>query len=234
MRPWHYSRNVVMTALLLMLTLVSACGSLPLGLGPSPEPLTLYFAYRQGIVNYKPLLEAFHAQNPTITVEAVELDRFGNSMESAIRNDKRIDLFRDDRRALQDAQAGLLSPLTELIRDDWDSIRDDYFKGTWNALSIRGQQWGIPASVDLLVSYINKDQSAALKIAEPAANWNLQDFLELANKMNYPEGAPYEKSVKLFGFCTVPDSIDPVVFCYARGGKIVDSLTDPTDRKSVV
>ena len=213
---------------MLLMALACACGGPGLMPVATPEPVTLRFAFREGMVDYTPLLTAFQEKNPLITVEVVEVDRFdGGSMESVVK-DRDVDVFRDDRRALEDAKAGLLTPMVDLQRDEWSSIRDDYYKGTWEALSLQGQQWGVPAGLDMLVAFVNKDQLAALKLAEPPGDWALLDLLDLASKMNYPEGLPYNESAKLFGCCTGPDGIDPVVFVYLHGGKIVDSLTNPT------
>jgi len=82
--------------------------------------------------------------------------------------------------------------------------------------------------MDLTVTYLNKDHLAALNVAEPPADWTLDDFLALTQKVNYPDGSAALTVPHLFGFCSTPQSTDPVLFVYLHGGRIVDDLTNPT------
>jgi len=226
MRPLPHPVRAVICALLVSLLLPSGCRPKTVA-GPTRAPVTLRFAYRQHTVDMRPLLDDFHAKYPWITVEAKEMERWGDQLDLAV-TDSTIDIFRGGREGLAYAQRGLIKPLDDLQLGDWASIRGDYLEGTWEALSIQGQQWGIPAGVDPLTIYVNLDQAKALKVSVPESTWSLFDFLELVTKLNYPDGLPHNKSAKLFGFCTTPESIDPVTFIYLHGGRIVDDLNSPS------
>lgn len=211
--------------IMLSLALLIGCASSPLS--SAPEPVTLHFGYREYVVEMEPLIEAFREEYPHITIEPVEVERYGNEIESLVRSGE-LDIFREDRSALGFAKEDLIRPLDEVQLSDWADTRDDYLSGSWEALSIAGQQWGIPASVDVLVVYANSDHMRAVGVEPPQTPWSLFEFLELANQLNYPEGTPYDPSTSVFGLCTTPADIDPIIFIYLQGGQIVDDLNNPT------
>jgi ABC-type glycerol-3-phosphate transport system substrate-binding protein len=202
-----------------------AAGCAPGNIGPTPSPITLRFAYRQQGAEMEALLKQFTEQHSWINVEPVEIVRAGDDMRSYVAN-REIDLFRDSREALTYIDENLLKPLDDVQLADWADIRDDYYKGAWEALAIQGQQWGIPAGLDIYVAFVNVDQANALSVQLPGNDWTLYDFEELVNKMNYPEGLP-GSSARLYGFCTAAAGMDPVVFIYLHGGQIVDDLNAP-------
>ncbi|MBC7235850.1 MAG: extracellular solute-binding protein [Chloroflexi bacterium] len=213
--------------LLLILALVAGCVP-KLAEMPTPEPITLRFAYRQNTVELQSLFDRFHERYPWITIEPVETDRFGNAGMDTLLRASTVDIFRDSRDALQYAAEGMLKSLDDIQLGDWASIRDDYYKGAWEGLAIGGQQWGIPAGLDMLVTYINMDQARALAARVPDAQWTLLDFMELTTALNYPEGLP-NADAKLFGFCTTPQGVDAIVFTYLHGGRIVDDINAPSE-----
>ncbi len=220
-------RAVTMGLVILSLMLVVGC--MPEGVfGPTAEPITIRFAYLKETVDLKTQFAAFHEKYPSITVEAVEVERFGGGQFDAYIRAGNIDVFRTDRGGLQYVRENMLKPLDDVQLGDWAGIRDDYFKGTWEGLSIQGQQWGIPAGLDMMVMYVNLDQAQALNVALPTGKWSLMTLNELAIKMNYPDGLPNAPGNKLFGLCTNMRDIDPVIFVYLHGGRIVDDLNNPS------
>ena len=127
------------------------------------------------------------------------------------------------------APQGVLRRLDGIQLGDWSDIRDDYYKGTWEGLAIEGEQWGVPAALDTMVCYVNMDRARALGVEVPdTGDWTLFDFTELAIKMTPPEASYQGEGGHSFGFCTVADSYDPIVFIYLHGGKIVDNINVPT------
>ncbi len=213
---------------LFMILLVGCAGSPSSRTEPTLQPVTLRFAYTKDEVNYAPLLEDFQEQYPRIKIEPIEVEQFGGAgMEQTVRVIG-VDIYQDDRRALQDAKEGLLMPVGDLLEAQWSPIEDDYYPGTWEAFALDGQQWGVPAGMDLTVAYVNKDHLDALNVAEPPTDWTVDDFLVLTQKVNYPDGSPQLTVPHLFGFCSTPESMDPVLFVYLNGGRIVDDLTNPT------
>ncbi|MBM3189151.1 MAG: extracellular solute-binding protein [Chloroflexi bacterium] len=191
------------------------------------EPVTLRFAFRQHTVQLDALFQAFHEKYPWITIEPVEANRWGTEITTLVEAGN-VHMLMEGREALQLADRGLIRPLDEIQLGDWAGIRDDYIKGSWEGLAVGGQQWGIPAGVDMLVVYVNMEQARALRAPVPDEGWTLFDFLELANAMNFPEGLPHASSARMFGFCTTPQDLDPVIFVYLHGGGIVDDLYTPT------
>jgi len=221
-RLTHFAAALLATALLLS-------GCIPkIAAKPTRTPVTLRFGFREHTVDLENLFAKFHEENPWITIEPVPLNRFNyGDMRTAV-SAGNLDLFKDTTGALAMAQDGLLHQLDDMQVAAWNEIRNDYYDNTWEALTIDGQLWGIPAALDMMVAYANMDQAKALNVDVPQGDWTLFDFVDLASQMNYPEGTPYSSSVKLFGLCTDPRQIDPVIFVYLYGGTIVDDLNNPT------
>jgi ABC-type glycerol-3-phosphate transport system substrate-binding protein len=210
---------------LALLLIVAGCGP-RLEPIPTPEPITLRVAYRQHTVELQGLFERFQEQYPWITVQAVETERWGD-LQTLVRAGN-ADIVRDRRDILELAGEGLIRTLDDIQLGDWAGIREDYFRGAWEGLSVDGQQWGIPAGLDMLVTYVNLDQSQALNVRLPGEDWTLFEFLDLTMGLNYPLGLP-QSSTRLFGFCTTPESVDPVLFVYLHGGGIVDDINSPKE-----
>ncbi len=224
--PIKRALHHVLLCIISLLALLLAWGCAPqMAMGPTPEPVTLRMAYREHTRQLQPLIADFHEKYPWITVEVREVERFGNEIDLLMRTGE-LDIFIEGQQALAYAQGGLLKPLDDIQLGEWAGIRQDYYKGTWEGLQIQGQQWGIPAGLDMMVVYANVDQAEALQIDLPSEAWTLEDFLEFSLKMNYPQRLPHTSS-RLFGYCTTSQSIDPIVFIYLHGGKIVDDLNAP-------
>ena len=217
---------IILTALLALLT-CAACEP-KFAMAPTPDPVTIRFGYREHTVQLETLFQAFHERYPWVTIEPVQANRWGSDMDNYIKAGA-VDVFRDSSTSLRYAREGMIRSFDDIQLSDWAEIRDDYYRGAWEGLSISGQQWGIPAGLDVLVAYVNMDQATALKVDVPDANWSRFEFLDLANELNYPQGLPHASSVSLFGFCTTPQSIDPIVFIYSHGGRIVDDLSSPKE-----
>ena len=215
--------------LLLVLTAtLAASGCAPrIAYAPTSEPITLRFAFREQTLEMDRAVQAFQERYPWITIEIVEAQRFGDQLGAMIEA-ANIDIIRDGREALEYAQNGLLRPLDEVQLGDWSNIRDDYFPGAWEGLVVQGQQWGIPAGLDMLVMYVNMDQATALKAPVPESDWGLIEFLQLTTALSFPEGLPQAPDARLFGFCTDPQNIDSVAFVYLMGGAIVDDINAPS------
>ena len=193
------------------------------------EPITLRFGYREGVVAPDQLLDLFEQRNPGITIERVELPRFNNGTLATRLRAGEIDVFQDSRDALGYARQGLIIPLQDPLPQEWEEIRDDFYPGSWEALEVEGQQWGIPAGLDLYVFYINMTAMDALGLEMPPTDWRLVDLVLFADQLNYPDRSASPTSGPLFGFCTDPDGFDPLIFIYMHGGSIVDDINNPTE-----
>jgi len=223
MRNWLHRGTVILTLACLLAT--AGCDVI---LPPKVEPITLRFAYREGVVSPDYLLDQFEQRNPGITIERIKLPRFdNNALATRLRADE-IDVFQDSRDALSYAQQGLIIPLQDILPQEWEEIRDDYYPGTWEALNVAGQQWGIPAGLDVYTFYANATAMEALGVDRPPSDWRLVDLVMFADQLNYPDRATSPTNQPLFGFCTDPDGYDPLVFIYMHGGTIVDDINTPT------
>jgi ABC-type glycerol-3-phosphate transport system substrate-binding protein len=212
----------------LVASLLSATGC-DVILPPQMEPITLRFAYREGVVAPDQLLDLFEQRNPGITIERVELPRFNNGTLATQLRAGEIDVFQDSRDALSYARQGLIIPLQDLLPQEWQEIRDDFYPGSWEALEVEGQQWGIPAGLDLYIFYINKTAMDALGLEMPPTDWRLVDLVLFADQLNFPDRSASPTGGPLFGFCTDPDGFDPLIFIYMHGGSIVDDINNPTE-----
>ena len=226
MRVGRRTAVIVLCAILLSIPCLAGCEP-RVEYVSSKQPVTLRFLVREQTAVMETLVAEFHARYPWITVEMVRAEQFSNQMDALIQTGD-IDIFRDGREGLLYAEQGLLAPLDEVQLGDWSGIHDDYYPGAWEGLRLNGQQLGIPAGLDLLVTYVHLDHANALKVAIPDVNWTNLEFLELVTKLNYPEGLPNTESAKLFGFCSDPRGVDPLVFIYSHGGTVVDSITAPS------
>ncbi|MBC7239467.1 MAG: extracellular solute-binding protein, partial [Chloroflexi bacterium] len=155
----------ILAGILMALLPLSAC--VPKMAMPASEQVTLTVAYRGERPEMKALFERFTQAHPNIKVQAIEVTGPGADLRRTVAASE-VDLFRDTRDSLSYyISSNLIRPLDEMQLMDWADIREDFFPGTWEALISGGQQWGIPAGLDVLVTYINLDQANALGVAVP-------------------------------------------------------------------
>ncbi len=225
----HVSRTLRHASWLLALCLLLTTTGCRLIMPPTPEPVVLRVAYREHTVALKPLLDAYQRENPEITIEVVELPRYGNAeLNRALENDD-VDVILSDRGILSHVRAGRLLPLQDLLGEDWYGIYDDYYNGAWEGLQVQGAQYGIPAGLDTFALYLNLDATEALGLTPPEPDWTTFDLLSLAVNLNYPDGAPGSDLGPIYGFCTAWDDYDPIVFTYLLGGRIADDVNTPSE-----
>jgi ABC-type glycerol-3-phosphate transport system substrate-binding protein len=117
--------------------------------------------------------------------------------------------------------------LDEIILGDAGFPRQDIVKGAMEALRYQGIQRGLPAGLDFVVAYYNAERLKIAKATPPSPDWNLDDFLALALAINHTEGMTSQAEF-VYGFCSEPESGDPLYLAYLFGGSVVDSLTEPS------
>ncbi len=196
----------------------------------SSGPVVLRIAYRPSVVDLKPLLEEYERANPAITIEAFELDGSNfPSLQDEMQKGK-IDIVREYRSTLYTlVRNGTFEPLQGWVESsDWGKIRDDYFTGTWEGLQVDGEQYGIPAGLDMYVAYANLSAFDAAGVEPPVDDWTLDDLLSKAVAVNQPEGRPGESEGIVYGFGTYYMSADPIIITYLHGGALVDDFSNPT------
>ena len=220
------SRMRAIGALLTFSIVLSGCAAgMPFA---RSEPITLRYVYQGATPEIEALLAEYHELYPDVTVELLGPDTEDGALTQGVLNGN-IDLIRSGAEALGYADRGLLLPLDDLQLDDWADVREDYFGGLWESLSVAGEQYGIPAGLDTVVTFVNMQALEALDETLPAPDvpWDNYAFLDLATRLNHPEGLPGDPSQSVYGFCSDHQQLDPFIFVYANGGSIVDNLQDP-------
>lgn len=211
--------------LLLALTLLASlpgCAGLPFGV--KVEPVKLRFAYMENAADYAPLADAFHKENPHITVELVPVPLAGNSVRSLATYASQADAIRLPSMVIQEEVAQVLLPLDTMISADLEFPQAELFPNTLESLRLDGKQVAIPAGINPYVFFYNTERFAAAGVQPPTANWTIEDFVNIAMSMNSPD----KTGGVTFGFCTYPTFMDSIMFSYLFGGGILDDLYQPT------
>ncbi len=205
---------------------VPACSLSPAPPTPTPVPVTLRFAFRENVADYTALADQFHQLHPGVVVELVSIDPYERDPQATI-DDLDVDVVRWGQDYLTPDRAEQLLPLDEIILGDNGFPRQDMVKGTLEVLQYKGIQRGLPAGLDFVVAYYNAERLKNARATPPNPDWDLDDFLALAKAINHTEGASSQAEF-VYGFCSEPESGDPLYLAYMAGGRVVDSLTDPS------
>ncbi len=216
-------RLLIVPLLLVLIVSVVGCGRKRAA--PTPESVTLRFAFRKNIADYETLAGEFHRQYPNITVELVPIDPFRGGGVKTI-DGMQIDVVRWNQDYLTPERQEQVLPLDEIISADTRFPRQDIFQEAMTALQRRGAQLGIPAGIDFLVAYYNVRRFQTVGATPPTPDWTLDDFLAAAVAVHNTQGASTQADFT-YGFCSEPDSGDPIFFTYMFGGRLVDDLLEP-------
>ncbi len=198
-------------ALLVLATILSGCA---LGGTPPPEPVSINFAIEDGErEEYAKFIEPFNKVHPEITVNlqggrGTDTDCFvGDSLNIA-----------------GDIASGALVALDPFFDQDQELRPDDFYPGAVNVLNTQGKTWGIPAGIDPLVFYYNKEMFDQAGLSYPQPGWTWDDFLTDAMALSNPDE-------KIFGYAmplNQQDAFDVALFIYQHGGRVLDDLNNPT------
>jgi ABC-type glycerol-3-phosphate transport system substrate-binding protein len=222
--PGGWKRLLALLVLAVSLA-APACSLSPAPPTPTPVPVTLRFALRKNVADYTALASQFHQLHPGVVVEVVPIDPFERDPLATI-DDLNIDVVRWGQNYLTADRAEQLLPLDEIILGDPNFPRQDLVKGAMEALRYKGIQRGLPAGLDFVVAYYNAERLKIAGAAPPGPDWNLDDLVALAKEINHTEGL-YTQAEFAYGFCSEPESGDPLYLAYLFGGGVVDSLTAP-------
>jgi multiple sugar transport system substrate-binding protein len=203
------------TAYLLALVL-SGCQDSEIG--PTPEPVTITFVYPSYDTEfYRALVSEFNASYPQIAVELQPV-RGGNyevdpqAVDVFIATPYQVTAFQE--------QGDILN-LSPIIENDLLFDSPDFQPGVLEAFSNEAGVWAVPAGVDPLVMYYNKGLFDEAGATYPWNGWAWEDFLDAALAVT-------DRETNTFGYISTPDSADPLLFIYQHGGRILDSLEQPT------
>ncbi len=188
---------------------------------PTPEPATVTFVYpSDALTAHFQALEAEFETDHT----GVDVVLRASSPYNYLTGSSRADVLMIDQLAIAEAaQAGLIRPIDPLVQEDLTLDREAFYPGTLDALTWRGQLWGLPADVDPWVLYFNRDLFDAAGLAHPSPSWTWDDFLEAAVMLTDLSGAQ-----PVYGFLGDMGRADFLPMVYQNGGTLVDNLVAPT------
>lgn len=213
-------RKLILALLAVWLVSCTGCAGLISNPVPTPEPVTLRFIFpRQAQqARYLQAAEAFHAKYPYITVE---VERSGNIVRSI--NSGGVDVAEAEQfdypTLLQREAIQELSPFLNVSKD---FPVEDYYPKLWEVYREQDRTWGIPANVDPMVLFYNKDLLDLAGATYPQAGWTWNDFLITAQKLSE------DPLVAQNAFLPDPYGIGLWAFIYQGGGQLVDNMEKPT------
>ena len=186
---------------------------------PTPEPVSITFAYPEAdSQTYQQLLVEFAELYPHITVELrpKSYDMLGGISAGD------ADVFVSSQFALTWLQGeNRILNLTPLMEQDESFDRSDFYPGTLELYTRQGETWAIPAGVDIMVMYTNRDLFEAGGVLEPMNGWTWDEFYATALALRDP-------TADVYGYASSLDLFDPLTFIYQHGGRIFDDLENPS------
>jgi ABC-type glycerol-3-phosphate transport system substrate-binding protein len=198
--------------LLALLSLLSGC----LKVAPTSETVRISFAHPSSDSDaYQQWVEQFNEIYPYITVELrpQRYDMLGGL------NPGTADVYITSQFAMGSLQGNLLD-LTPFMEQDDALGLSDFYPGTIGVYMREGKLWAVPAGIDLMVMYYNKDLFDQYAVPYPQAGWTWYDFLHTATELRNPDA-------NVFGYGPNYEMFDPLVFIYQHGGRIFNDLKDP-------
>lgn len=184
------------------------------------EPVTISFAFpMEDRDYYQAAVEQFNKDHPKITIE---LESSSGDLLGGI-NPGEADTFVTSQFAqLWLRDRNMVLNLSSLADQDSDFDLDDFYRGIPGLFTERGKLWGIPAGMDVMVMYYNRELFERYGAPLPEPGWTWNDFLQAAAMIRDP-------SADVFGYTTVNPVFDAMAFIYQHGGRLFDDLQDPTE-----
>ncbi len=189
---------------------------------PTPEPVTISYAFSKTDTEYyQRMLQKFNEIYPYITVELKPkrsdlLGGIGAGDADTFVSSQFAQIWLKEQNQILD-----LTPFTE---QDETLNSADFYPGAMGLYTSEGRTWGIPASVNLMVMFYNRDLFDQYNAAYPQVGWNWDDFLAAAMTIRDPETGT-------FGYMGHEGNsavFDALTFIYQHGGRIFDDLQHPT------
>ena len=212
-------------AALMLTVLLNGCAALQPAT-PTPQPVTVNFAYDGKASDYQALADQFQKLNPGVTIKLTPITSGEYRGLEGLTN-TRADVIRWDASLMSSDTLPSLMKLDDILAISSNFNRDDMVPGSLEALQTQGAQYGIPAGINPVVMYASPKHFAAANVDLPTPGWNLDDLIAIGSKVNAQDG-PLSDPNYAVGLCTQTFSYDPVVFTYLFGGNIFDRLPNPT------
>jgi len=186
-------RHLLPTRRALMASALSAAFLLP-GYAMAQDAVTLRFATTEDPTRMQPVIDAFMANNPAVTIihESIPFDDFNNVLQARIgQGDSTPDVFTADMPAVSAlVQRGFLADLTDMVGD----ISDLHLPASMEAVTVDGRIWALPVSTSSMLMYYNADLLEAAGIPlpgrTPADRLTWEQVVELG-RQSQAAGAPW-------------------------------------------
>ncbi len=186
-------RHIKPTRRALMASALSAAVLLP-GLALAQDAVTLRFATTEDPTRMQPVIDAFMAANPGVTIlhESIPFDDFNNVLQARIgQGDSTPDVFTADMPAVSAlVQRGFLADLTDKVGD----ISALHLPASLEAVTVNGRIMALPVSTSSMVMYYNVDLLNAAGIPlpgrTPADRLTWEQVVELGRQAQ-GAGAPW-------------------------------------------
>lgn len=202
--------QISLAVCLLLTPFLSGCATAT----PPPDPVTITFAHANtpgADGYYQQLIAKFNESYPYITVELAQPG-----------TEDLPDVFMADQfstRYLR--EEGYILSLDPFIEQDTSFDLSDYYAGAVDLFSADGQLWAIPAGVQIMVMYYNKDVFDQYGVAYPEIGWTRDDFVNALTALSDP-------SANVYGYGVLLDSLDALAFVVGHGGRFFDDPVNPT------
>jgi len=133
------------------------------------------------------LAGVFSEANPGLKVTIRRLDQ-GRNFYSEIAG---ADCFAGRNMSMNNRLSTVARPLDALFDLDPELSPEDFYPATTSALTYQGQLLGIPGWIQVQLIEYNRDLFMATGVADPAMDWTLAQFLEIAQIMTDPAAEQY-------------------------------------------
>lgn len=195
-------------------------------LAPASEPVMLTLACPEGYAGrYESLLQGFEEQHPEINVEIRSIP--WRALDDL--DEDGLDVLVVPLWFIYNFQSqGALLNLDPFVKEDRTLEAQDFYPGTLELFNIENHTWGVPAGIDLLVMFYNRDLFDLNNLPYPQPGWTHNDFLEAAAAISDPEAGIYGYVPMASGFAGNVSYFDAALFIYLRGGRLFDDLKEPT------
>lgn len=209
----------VVLALVLSMSLLAGCGAAPASTAASAapsastataNPINLKWALWDidATTYYQPLIDAYQAKNPNVTIEMVDLGSTDYMTVLATQlsggaDDLDVITVKDIPGYANLVNLGMLEPLNDKITTDIN-----LYGGTPEQITVDGNLYALPFRSDFWIVYYNKDLFDKASVEYPTNDMTLDEYDALARKMTSGEGADkvygahyhtWRSAVQLFG-----------------------------------
>ncbi|MGE5530848.1 MAG: ABC transporter substrate-binding protein [Bacteroidota bacterium] len=212
--------------LLLLLPLVSL---LPLVTGcrgerPAPDSVVLMLpATGQELQVWQDAIDAFtEASKIKVTLQSQAEGDYYAKLQKLIAGGSAPDLVAvDSTRFPELLAAGSLEPIDQFIRSQEELRLSDFYPWAIHSFQSQGSTYGLPVNVRVQALACDMDSFELAMKPRPTADWNWQQFADLAKAMTR-DG---ENGVPVYGAALGPWW---QVFVWQNGGELVDNPAAPT------